>query len=71
MKRSELKELNASFGDIMNFNASGFSSYAVLPFGGAYVLDNGTYVHIAHTNDIYDIQELRSFLFDAAKAVNA
>lgn len=67
MTKAELTQLNASFETIENFGSTGFSEYAVKPFGGAYKLINGSFERMGGTSTIYDITELRSLLFGIAK----
>lgn len=66
MTTNELKACNASFGTIMNFGRVGFSEYAVMPYGGAYLLsdDKKSWLPLNGTNDCYDLSGLRARLFD-------
>ena len=62
---AELKSLNAQFATIAFVGNVKPVSVAILNYGGAFYKDaNGNYISIEGTDDIYDSEDLWSFVRD-------
>jgi hypothetical protein len=70
MNTQELKQCNADFFESNFEDSLIMKKYAVVPFGGMYVLNGNSWDIVPNSGEVSDAQDGRTFLFDKFVKVN-
>jgi len=70
MNTQELKQCNAYFFQSNFEDSLIMKKYAVVPFGGMYVLNGNSWDFVPNSGEVYDAQDGRTFLFDKFVKIN-
>lgn len=62
-----MSTIKLTYASFYEFSPAGFckvEKFAILPYGGAYQLISGNYELIQNTDNVYDLDDLRTHFFD-------